>query len=122
MIGKECCGINVNDILFNWEACLPFGSSKRRRIVSWDACSHGVLKFNADGTAKSKSGPVGIGWALRDGRGVSSTSLSTYDLLAALECAEICHDLCGRWTNVIHLSPQLDFCQPPSLVLFPERI
>lgn len=72
------------------------GSSKR--IVSWDAPSPGMLKFNVDGAVRGKLGPAGIGGVLQDDRGVvicmSSKSIGIRDsnvaevlaILEALRC------------------------------------
>lgn len=51
----------MNDILYNWEACMSCGFSSRRRVVPWAPPSLDMLKFNVDGVARGKSGSAGIG-------------------------------------------------------------
>lgn len=55
---NEFANINVNDILFNWEACMSCSPSKRR-IVVWSPPSLGLLNFNVNEAARAKSGLVG---------------------------------------------------------------
>lgn len=62
---NEFANINVNDILFNREACMSCSPSKRR-IVVWSPPSLGLLNFNVNEAARAKPGLVGIGKILRN--------------------------------------------------------
>ena len=61
LVRKEYFNFNLNDILFNWEACMGCGLIKVRRSVPWSPPPTGALKFNVDGVSRGKLGPAGIG-------------------------------------------------------------
>lgn len=56
--------LRVEGILHNWVASLLSTPFKVDRVVSWAPIRDVVLKFNVDGAARDKSGPVGIGEVL----------------------------------------------------------
>lgn len=49
LIRKEFSNVNLDNILFNWEASMRYSWIKERRLVHWSFLSMGVLKFNVDG-------------------------------------------------------------------------
>lgn len=50
----------MNDIMYNWEACISCGFKKRRMIEVWSPPVTSLLKFNVDGSAKGKLGHAGV--------------------------------------------------------------
>lgn len=54
LVRKEFWNFNLNDILFNWEACMGYCPFKERRFVSWYPPPIEVLKFNVDGASRGK--------------------------------------------------------------------
>ncbi|KAI9161242.1 hypothetical protein LWI28_015677 [Acer negundo] len=68
------CGIGSQDTITNLmlnlkDLCKDRTVIKRPVSVDWTPPSPNGLKFNVDGSAKGKPGPVGIGGVLRDSRG-----------------------------------------------------
>lgn len=57
---KDFSNFNLNDILFNWEACMGCGPSKVRRSVPGYPPPGGVLKFNVDGASRGDSNEVEV--------------------------------------------------------------
>ena len=55
-IRKEFTNIYLNDIIYNWEACMGCLPFKERRSVPWSSPLFGVLKFNVDGASRGKLG------------------------------------------------------------------
>ena len=61
----------MDGVLHNREASLRSGATKVRwSMVSWDPPSLGISKFNMDGAAKCKPGPVEIGGVLYNSEGI----------------------------------------------------
>lgn len=51
---KEVSNLNLNDILFNQEACMGCGPCKLRRFVAWSPASVQVLKLNMEGASRGQ--------------------------------------------------------------------
>lgn len=60
-MGVEFVNLNMNDIMYNLEACISSGS-KKRRVAVWSPPITGILKLNFDGAIRGKLAPAGIGW------------------------------------------------------------
>lgn len=56
-------------ICYHWEAVLGCGTRKARREAHWALPPVGVLKFNVDGLARGKPGPISIGSLLWNAKG-----------------------------------------------------
>lgn len=54
---KEYVHLNLNDILYNWEACMSCGTGNWRRVVPWAPPLPGMLKYNVDGVRQREVEP-----------------------------------------------------------------
>lgn len=97
MVRKEFVNFTMNDIVYNWEASLSCGGSKKKRVVSWSPPFPRRLKLNVDGVVRDKLGPAGIGGVLRDengalclfSKGVELRDSNEAEVLAILEVLRI---------------------------------
>lgn len=60
MVRNDFSNLNLNNIVFNWEAFMGCGRGEGRGI-SGGFPSFKVLKLNADGASQGKPEPAGIG-------------------------------------------------------------
>ena len=69
LIRKEFSNFSLNDIIYNWEACMVCSVPRIMKVEVWCPPARGLLKFNVDGAARGKPGPAGVGGVLRDHKG-----------------------------------------------------
>lgn len=62
----EFSNFSLNDIIFNWEACMGCGPIKVRRTIFLSSPPISVLRFDMDGVARGKTGPVSTGRVLHN--------------------------------------------------------
>lgn len=51
---REFNSLRVDDIVHDWEAFLPRGPPRVRKLISWAPSLEGVLKFNIDGATRDR--------------------------------------------------------------------
>lgn len=68
LAGKDFKGLKPMDFLKSWEGCMSAVIRHPKEIVTWTA-PHDIMKFNVDGSARGKPGPLGLGVVLRDHSG-----------------------------------------------------
>ncbi|TYG78873.1 hypothetical protein ES288_D02G096000v1 [Gossypium darwinii] len=70
LASKEGCIVIESQWWWNPRLCLPCSKGVGPRLgIVWHAPPCGVIKFNVNGVACGKSGPVGCGGVLRDHSG-----------------------------------------------------
>lgn len=58
---REFHNLRLDDIMHNWEAIFPSSVPRVKRFMLWVQPLDQVLIFNADGAARGKPSPMGIG-------------------------------------------------------------
>lgn len=118
-VKEEFANSSMNNIWFNWIACIVCGGNKEKKAIPWSPPPHAMLKFNVGKVAKRKLGPASIGRVLWYNEGGSlcmfSKSVGVKDsnkdeVLAILEAVMIFYrSFQGRFIVELESNSQCNF-------------